>query len=374
MRCKFNKKFLSTALTLSGTMIGAGILGLPYVFASAGFSVGLFWLFLLGITVLLGFLYLGEVTLRTKENHQLPGLAKLYLGPWGEKIMLIAVAFGIYSSLLAYLVGQGESLSILIFGVSGYGLYLGLAFGIFMSILLWGGLSQLRKVETYGVIAILVIVFGVVIYYFPQISYSNFGGFSKVNFLLPIGAVLFALLGFTSIPELRMEIRGSEKNLKWAITLGFLISFILYFLFAFVSVGVFGNSIYEIATLSFGPPMVILGIFTMLTSYFVLGFSLKDMYRYDFYRSKTTSYFWAAIFPLILFVIVSLFGIGSFVEIISIGGIFSGGTVAILSVLMNYSAKKNGKRKPEYSVPINLFIVILFCVIFISGMIAKFIF
>jgi hypothetical protein len=41
---------------------------------------------------------------------------------------------------------------------------------------------------------------------------------------------------------------------------------------------------------------------------------------------------------------------------------------------MNYSAKKNGKRKPEYSVPINLFIVILFCVIFISGMIAKFIF
>ena len=38
-----DSKFWAGALTLSGTMIGAGILGLPFVFAKSGFLIGLVW-------------------------------------------------------------------------------------------------------------------------------------------------------------------------------------------------------------------------------------------------------------------------------------------------------------------------------------------
>jgi len=96
------RKFFSTAFTLTGTIIGAGILGLPYVFSKAGFLVGIFWLILLGFIMLFVNLSLGEISLRTKKIHQLPGYAEKYLGKKGKIIMFFAVIFGIYSALLAY--------------------------------------------------------------------------------------------------------------------------------------------------------------------------------------------------------------------------------------------------------------------------------
>jgi len=77
---RLDKKFWATVFTLTGTVIGAGILGLPYVFAKSGFFVGLFWLIFLGIITIYFNLALGEVTLRTKGVHHLPGLAEKYLG------------------------------------------------------------------------------------------------------------------------------------------------------------------------------------------------------------------------------------------------------------------------------------------------------
>jgi len=61
-----NKKFWAATFTLTGTMIGAGVLGLPYVFAQSGFVIGLFWLIILGSILIFVNLSLGEITLRTK--------------------------------------------------------------------------------------------------------------------------------------------------------------------------------------------------------------------------------------------------------------------------------------------------------------------
>ena len=81
------RKFFSAAFTLTGTIIGAGILGLPYVFAKAGFFIGLFWLIFLGLILLFVGLCMGEITLRTKKIYQLPGYSNKYLGKWGGRVM-----------------------------------------------------------------------------------------------------------------------------------------------------------------------------------------------------------------------------------------------------------------------------------------------
>jgi len=173
----FDKRFWATAFTLTGTVIGAGILGLPYVFAKSGFFVGLFWLIFLGIITIYFNLALGEVTLRTKGVHHLPGLAEKYLGKTGKKIMFFAMAFGIYSALLAYLVGEGESLSKIIFGNSNYTLHLGFVFWIGMTFLLREGLKGLKKVETWGVIVIILIILGIFVWMFPQANFGNLNSF-----------------------------------------------------------------------------------------------------------------------------------------------------------------------------------------------------
>jgi len=364
-----NKKFWSTAFTLTGTIIGAGILGIPYVFVQSGVLIGLSWLILLGFIVMYVCLCLGEVSLRTSGKHHLVGYAERYLGKFGKRIMLFSVIFGIYSALLAYLIGEGQSLSQLFTGGIDYAFYFAIGFWLFMTLILRKGLRGLKKVELWGVIAIITLVLSIAVWHFPRIDVTNYYPINLSYFFLPFGVVLFALMGFTSIPELRMEIKGSEKKLKKAIIVGVTIPIFLYILFALVFVGILGNEIKEVATLNLGWLIILLGIFTMLTSYFALSFSLKDIYAYDLCYSNFKDFFLVSLFPLLLYFLVSWFNLLNFISVLSIGGAVSGGLSGILILLIYKNAKKNGDRKPEYSIRLRNLILLLFSIVFIFGII-----
>ena len=369
-----NKKFWAATFTLSGGIIGAGILGLPYVFAKSGFLVGLFWLICLGVVLLFVNLCLGEITLRTKGIHQLSGYAKEYLGTWGQRLMFSAVIFGIYSALLAYLIGEGESIAKLIPG-NIPPIFFGIIFWLIMTLLLREGLKGLKKVETYGVIAVITIIISIFINFFPNIQTSNLITFNSENFILPIGVVLFSLLGFTSIPELRIELKGQEKLLKKAILLGSLIPVGLYIIFSLTFVGILGKEVPEVATLSFGPFTIILGIFTMLTSFFVLSFSLKTTFKYDLKTKEITNFLFTSFIPLVIYIMVYQLNFISFSTIISIGGVISGGITAILILLILKKSKSSTKnnKNPKIQIPINWPIIILLSAMFILGIILEFI-
>ena len=368
-----NKKFWATTFTLTGSIVGAGILGLPYVFAKSGFLAGLFWLIILGALMTFINLTLGEITLRTRGKHQLSGYAEKYLGKWGKRAMFFAMIFGIYSALLAYMIGEGESLSKLLPNNTPP-IVLGIMFWLIMTLLLKEGLKGLKKIETWGVIAVIGIILGIFIKFVPFVKPENLIIWNSTNFLAPIGIILFALLGFTSIPELRQEIKGQEKLLGRAIILGSLIPIILYALFSTIFVGIFGTSITEIATLSLGPIVTILGIFTMLTSYFVLSFSLRDTFKYDIKTSKKTNFIFTSLIPLSLYILVTRFDFIGFFLILSIGGVISGGLTGILILLIAKKAKfnmRNGK-KPEIKVPLNWTLIAILSLIFITGIILQF--
>lgn len=368
-----NKKFWATTFTLTGTIIGAGILGLPYIFAKSGWLAGLFWLIVLGAVMVFVNLTLGEITLRTKGRHQLSGYAKKYLGKWGRYIMFLAMIFGIYSALLAYLLGEGQSLSKILPGNINP-IFLGIGFWIVMTLLLREGLRGLKKIETWGVVAIIAIVIGIFIRFLPQIQPSNLMTHNAPSFALPIGVVMFALLGFSSIPELRQEIKGQEKKFKKAIILGSMIPIVLYILFTSIFVGILGKKVTEVATLSFGPIITILGIFTMLTSFFVLSYSLKDSFKFDIKTSKTTNLIFTSIVPLIIYILIAQYKILGFASILGMGGVISGGITGIMILLIAKRAKatKRNKHNPEIQMPINWPIIITLSIIFIAGIILQF--
>ncbi len=125
-----------TSFTMAGSVIGAGILGLPYVFAQSGFFIGILWIVFLGVILTFSKLCLGEVTLRTKVKHQLPGYAEKYLGKWGKRIIYFSMFFGIYAALVAYLIGEGQSLSKFFTGGLEYSLLFGFGFWLIMTLLL----------------------------------------------------------------------------------------------------------------------------------------------------------------------------------------------------------------------------------------------
>jgi len=368
-----NKKFWATAFTLTGSIVGAGLLGLPYVFAKSGFLAGLFWLIILGALMTFINLTLGEVALRTKGKHQLPGYAEKYLGKWGKRAMLFAMLFGVYSALLAYLVGEGKSLSQILPG-NIPPIVLGIMFWLIMTLLLREGLKGLKKIETWGVLAVITIVFGIFIKFVPLVKPENLITWNSANFLTPIGVIMFALLGFTSIPELRKEIKGQEKLLKQAIIIGSLVPIFLYILFSTIFVGILGTNITQIATLSFGPIITLLGIFTMLTSYFVLSFSVQSIFKYDVKISKKANFFFTSLIPLVLYALVTQYNLIGFALILGIGGVISGGLTGILILLMAKKAKSNtrNKKNPEIEIPLNWTLIIILSLIFIAGIILQF--
>jgi len=361
-----NKKLWAAAFTLTGTVIGAGILGLPYIFAKSGFLAGFFWLIILGALMIFINLVLGEITLRTRGRHQLSGYAEKYLGIRGKYAMVFVMLFGIYSALLAYLIGEGESFSRLLSGAVNPVL-LGIAFWFVMTLLLREGLRGLKKIESWGVMAIIAIILGMFIRFAPKIQFSNLATFNALNFTAPIGVIMFALLGFVSIPELRQEIKGEEKSFKKAIIIGGSIPVLLYILFASIFVGVLGKNVTEVATLSFGPFITVLGIFTMLTSYFVLSLSVRDTLKYDFGISGRINFLFTSFVPLVLYLLVSQFNILGFVSILGIGGVVSGGLTGILVLIMGRKAKAQNKKISDIKMPINWPVIIFLSLVFLAG-------
>ncbi len=367
-----DKKNLVIAISiLIGTCIGAGVLGIPYVAAQAGFFAAVFYIVLLGGILLLVNLYFGEICLRTKGEHQLIGYADRYLGKRGRKFMEFATIFGIYSAILAYMLGAGESLSFLVFGDLSHTTLFGILFGIGMSGLLWKGLKNLKKFEKIGVSIVLGLLVFIIIFFFKKVDYSNLININFSNIFLPFGVILFALMSFHAIPEIRIVLKGREKLVKKALFTGTLICVIFYFVFTLIVVGYKGIQTPEISTLALGPLFIFLGLFTMFTSWLALGNALEENFTFDERMERRKAWFFVSVLPLLIFVFIRFFDFFSFTHILSIGGVVAGGLTAVLVLLMIKKAKKQGSRKPEYKIPVNKFLIWFLIGIFILGAIRE---
>lgn len=366
MGLHWNWKLFAAVSTLTGTIVGAGFLGIPYVVAKSGLVIGLVQIILIGIVLLIANLYLGEILLRTGKTHQLPGLAKIYLGEWGYKIMFFSMLFGIYSALIAYLIGEGESLSYIFFGNLKYAIYFAVGFWIVLSYFVYKGIRALKKGESIGIFFVFAILFLILVIFLGKIRVENLSTYNFNYVFLPIGVIMFALLGFSAMPEVLMELKRNEKLMKKAIIIGAVSPIIIYCFFTFIVVGFSGAETPEIATFALGKIFILLGIFTMFTAFFALSMAVRDIYRFDLGYNKFKSWILACFIPLVLFLIVYLLKLVSFTEILGIGGIISGGLSGILILLMVRKARKTGKRKPEYKVKLPswvIFILILFLMV-----------
>lgn len=365
-----SKTFAATSV-LIGTVVGAGYLGIPYVVMKSGFKIGLFYLifiaFLLGIVML----YLGEIALRTRGKHQLTGYAQKYLGRKGKIAMAIALIVGIWSAVVAYLIGEGDSLSFMIFGNTSYGFGFGVLFWVFVSFLSWKGFNALREGESIGVVLAIVLTILIVVFTSDKINVSNLTYVNWGNFFVPFGVIVFAFLGFAAVPTAEEILGKSGKLLKKSILIALFVPLVIYILFTLAVVGFKGADTPEIATLVLGKPFVLLGMITMFTSYFALNIALIDMFQLDFSFSKTKAWLISIFIPLVIFISIHIVNMDSFVKVLSLGGIISGGLSAILILAMVKSAKLFGDRRPEYSIPYSRILTWFLIFIFLLAIILE---
>ena len=360
----------SAIATLVGTTIGAGVLGIPYVIAESGFFIGFLHILLIGLAVILINLYLGEITLRTKENHQISGYAHQYLGKKGKYVAIATMIGGVYGALIAYVIGVGNALGA-IFGAES--MWYSIGFWVISAAIVYVGLKAVKESEmllTSIVILFAVFIIGAVLLS-GKFNYEHLLTIQPAKAFVPFGVILFAFLGAAAIPEMKEELVKRKSELKKAILIGGAMPIIIYALFAMAVVGV-GSETSEVATVQLGqllgPAMNVImnlfAVFAMGTSFLALGLALKEMYLYDLGFSKMSAWIATVFVPLAVF----LMGVSSFIAVIGIVGAISGGMQGILIVLMHRNAKRYGKRKPEYTLHDYGIVGMVLITIFVAGM------
>lgn len=373
---KIDKKLFTAITTLSGTVIGAGFLGIPYAVSNSGFLIGLIHMVILCSVMLMLNLIMGEIVLSTNSIHHIAGYSSKYLGNKTKWFVFFASIIGFYAALVAYLIGQGVSLSFIFTGGSENSLWFGLGFWFLMSILTFGGIKEFKKIEPIAVISVLIVTLLLGILNFDKINLANLSYTNYAYLFAPFGVVLFAFLGMSSVPEIKRVLGKNTGLMKKAIIIGSLIPLIVYVLFTIIVLGIYGSGVEQVATINFGKIVTLLGIFTMFSAFLALSLCLQDTYRFDLYLHKKLAWALSIFVPLILFVPISIFNLAGFSKVLSFGGAISGGllSIALLLIHEHLTDQKFSKRhrKPEFIVYLPLMIKIIFIILFVTGIIYEF--
>ena len=173
---------LEAISVLVGTIIGAGVLGIPYVVYQSGFISGAILMVVISLSVLQLNLYLGEIVLSTEKKHQLTGYAEKYLGAWGKYLMFGSVVFGFYGALLAYLIGEGDVLAAL---TGGNPTIYSLVFLAFGSLLVYLGLTAVKKMEFFLTLFILLIIVVIAAWSVGHLNWNNLNQFNLAKIFIP---------------------------------------------------------------------------------------------------------------------------------------------------------------------------------------------
>lgn len=347
-------RLICAVAVLIGTIVGAGTFGLPFVMAQAGWGLGIFYLIVLTGVVILIHLAYGEIVLRTSQAHCLVGYAGKYLGQWAKVFATLVTFVEYYGSLLAYIILGGEFLRII------FGGWLGgsqdawvFIFFLLAALAVSGGLRLVAGSELVMTLALLGTVGLLIFKSWPLVAYQNFAAINWSNWLLPYGVMLFALSGSVAVPEMRQVLKGQERKLKTTILLGTLISAVIYLGFTWAVVGVSGQRTSEDAILGLVPYLgswvvligAIFGVLAVFTSFIALGLNLKNIFHRDYHLNGFLSFALTCVIPLAAYWL----GIKSFILVIGFIGGVAAGLDGLITVAIYLRSKRQGDRRPEYS-------------------------
>ncbi|MDD3269945.1 MAG: aromatic amino acid transport family protein [Syntrophomonadaceae bacterium] len=273
-------KPLIGGLLFAGTIIGAGILGLPFALAQGGFLLGSLLLLLAGFFAYLSAVQIGVLVYDQQEQLPLHSIIERYLGWRMSYLSLAAILFSTYGALIAYPLAIGEMVSTLFHLPAWLG---AIVFITFITGFLSLNLKESNKIDATITLLLTMLLLWIVLRSLPQVRLDNLLAFHPSRIFSSFGVIIFAFAGHLVIPSviyyMGVKRETGIKVLGWSI---FAVG-LLYLLFFTVSTGVMGSEINRVATLGLGkhlsPILAIAGqLFTVLaiiTSFFGLAISLR---------------------------------------------------------------------------------------------------
>lgn len=327
----FSKQYLFPVGILSGTIIGAGMFALPFVFVRAGLLTSLFLLLTGGGAYTLIHLLYADLFLSTPGSHRFVGYARLYLGRPGFILAFLASVLQMVLVLAVYLVlterfaglllpGITPLLPVLVFWASGTILFLSRPERI--ALLEWFSLL--------GIVGIIVFLFGFGAARLGDLSIPLLPARAS-DFFLPLPPLLFALAGRVAIPPLVLYLKtnggeGSRTLIRSTIIVGTLLPVFVYLLFSLAVVSLAPSPTEDtisglLHALSPGLLGLIgfLGLLALWSSYITIGLDIQNILKLDFFLPRPLRALILWLLPLFLYFAAG----GSFLTLVSlVGGLF----------------------------------------------------
>ncbi|MDD4994407.1 MAG: aromatic amino acid transport family protein [Candidatus Pacebacteria bacterium] len=366
---------------LVGTIIGAGVFTLPYIAANSGIVITITWLVIVSFIIMFLHLSFGEIVLRTKEDYRLPGYIGHYLNSSAKRFVLLITFLTFAFSLLIFLLLGSQFLGVIIdFFFSGVTFpqgFLVILIWLFLSLIVLTNGKKLSKINFYLSFLLLFLLLVIVVFsslHF-EIENLNFFEFSnKWGWLIPYGAIFFALNGMVAIPEAAKVLekrKEDKKKLKKVIIIGTILPVLCYLAFMVTVVGVSGSAT-TLETVQglkgiLGESIILLGaglgFLAVVTSYLIFASYIKNSFINDFKWTPFISYFLVIVGPLLIYFLQ----LENLVKLISFTGGMLGGFEGIMILLVLKQAKKQSDLEPPYQVPLNTALVVVLITAFIIG-------
>ena len=344
-------KVLRSIGMMIGAIVGVGVFGLPYVFAKSGFVVGLLWLIVLGFFMILLQLMFAEMAVETEGKDRLVGYVRRYAGPgfgWAATVAFLGLTWG---AQIAYMIVGGEFLHQLLSPfVGGTPFIFSIIVAVIASALIFRGLRFAAKIETV-VVCILLFLFSIcMLASAPFFEIQHILTFDRANAFLPYGVILFALGGLGVVPEIKDLLGRDCRRLPQVVVPAMGVIIILYAFFSLAVVGVTGDATTPSALTglaqALGPGFVavgsLLGAFTILSIFMVVGMESMNMLKADFRLRPRAAWAVASFVPVLFFAL----GVRQFIDVIGfVGAIFSGGLGIFLIIAYYRMCWTRDKRK-----------------------------
>jgi amino acid permease len=341
------KNILLPASMLAGSIIGAGIFSLPFVFNKFGLLSGFISLVIFAFIYALIYFIYADIVLRTDGEHRFVGYSKIYLGKPG---FWAAIFIGLVQLLLVltvYLI-LAPSFTQLIFGGS-YVAHL-LFFWLAGSVMTLFNTRKIAWFEFFivsGIFSIIFLVFFFGIKGFDISSVQNFN--FNMNSLGVLGVVVFALSGVMVVPEVVAYFRESTSPLKFlkrSLLLGSFLPALAYIVFILGILGFSENvSIDSVSGLAGYAPewllilLGLLGFLSLASSYVLVSLNTRHIFEYDFSLPVSLSRYLVMFVPLAFY----FFGINGLTEVIAFtGSIF----IPLEIILLIFIWLKANKLRP----------------------------
>lgn len=236
-RRSFTSQVMGAALMVTGTCIGAGMLGLPVVTAAGGLVATTITMLVSWLIMTFTGLVMLEVALYFPRETNFISMATLTLGPWGGRIAWFTYIFFLYSLMAAY-TSQGTTVLAKILHVQIDNpielCLMTAAFVVPFAFFVYRGAKSVDWLNRLFIVG-LVVCFFVFISNIHYDKYDDFNLSGAPKYLWIALPFLVTTLGFhLLVPTLKTYLRSDIPKLRLAIVIGSLIPLAIYWLWVFV--------------------------------------------------------------------------------------------------------------------------------------------